>query len=569
MAVHISHRIRQIISLLLVLVLIGLTLSCVRIVRYTEDGTSSEAGQDNGQITTSKLPVIIYFGATPANINPGEPTVLEWIVNYASEVILDPEIGAVNSVGGLKTITPSTSTIYTLTATNSAGTVTKSVTIIVAGTPDPVAPDTTVTAADGPGSGLTSIPGSPSTGSSSDPDSTTPPQSGTTTPPTTTSPSTSPSSSPPVINSFIANPTGITSGDSTVISWDVDNASTIYLDHGGGYVSDSGFATASPSATTTYTLTATNTAGSVTSSVTVSVAAAPAAPVIGYFTASPTSITAGGSSSLSWSVSGATSVSINNGVGSVTPSGSTIVLPASTVTYTLTATNAAGTVTGSVTITVAAAPAVPVISYFTASPTSITAGGSSTLSWSVSGATSVSINNGVGGVTPSGSTIVSPASTVTYTLAATNAAGTVTGSVTVTVSAAPPPGGDAACELALFNAVNALRTSSGRAALTRDSYIDTLCRQHAEYMKNMGALSHDNSSSRFTAIMTSIPGIMTCGENVLQDNSPCDADAMALLWWGSPGHQANILNSSFTIAGMGIVVDSSGRIWACQIFAGP
>jgi hypothetical protein len=30
-----------------------------------------------------------------------------------------------------------------------------------------------------------------------------------------------------------------------------------------------------------------------------------------------------------------------------------------------------------------------------------------------------------------------------------------------------------------------------------------------------------------------------------------------------------MLNAAYTISGMGIEIDGSGRIWACQLFAGP
>jgi hypothetical protein len=78
---------------------------------------------------------------------------------------------------------------------------------------------------------------------------------------------------------------------------------------------------------------------------------------------------------------------------------------------------------------------VPVISSFTANPSSITSGGSSTLSWSVTSATSLSIS-GVGIVTGS-SISVSPAQTTTYTLTATNSAGSVTAQTTLTVTVVP------------------------------------------------------------------------------------------------------------------------------------
>ncbi len=80
----------------------------------------------------------------------------------------------------------------------------------------------------------------------------------------------------------------------------------------------------------------------------------------------------------------------------------------------------------------------PTINSFDANPTSITSGGSSTLSWSVAGATSLSIG-GVGTVTGT-SVIVNPTATTTYTLTATNSKGSVTDTATVTVtSPAPTP----------------------------------------------------------------------------------------------------------------------------------
>lgn len=83
--------------------------------------------------------------------------------------------------------------------------------------------------------------------------------------------------------------------------------------------------------------------------------------------------------------------------------------------------------------TTPAAPA-PAINSFTASPLTITAGQQVTLSWSISGATSIMINNGVGDVTYLTSKTVVPTATTQYTLTAQNANGTKTASVTVTVN---------------------------------------------------------------------------------------------------------------------------------------
>lgn len=80
-------------------------------------------------------------------------------------------------------------------------------------------------------------------------------------------------------------------------------------------------------------------------------------------------------------------------------------------------------------------PASPTVSSFAANPASITEGNNSTLSWTVTDATTVSINQGIGTVEPSGSIAVSPTVTTTYILTATNSAGSTTANVTITVGA--------------------------------------------------------------------------------------------------------------------------------------
>jgi hypothetical protein len=82
------------------------------------------------------------------------------------------------------------------------------------------------------------------------------------------------------------------------------------------------------------------------------------------------------------------------------------------------------------------APSAPVITLFSADPQVIDAGGTSTLTWEVSNATTVSISPGVGSVALIGTFVVSPEETTTYTLTASNAAGNVTANVNVTVSSA-------------------------------------------------------------------------------------------------------------------------------------
>jgi len=174
-------------------------------------------------------------------------------------------------------------------------------------------------------------------------------------------------------------------------------------------------------------------------------------PSIVSFNAEPSSISAGGTSNLSWNVSGATTITIDQGVGNVALTGTRAVSPAATTVYTLTASSSSGTasattqviVSGSTTPTPTPTPTpmgLPVINYFSASPPIIMAGSSTTLSWNVSNATSVMIDNGIGPVASSGSTVVSPPSSLNYTLTATNSAGWISLSAMVLVGSSAPSG---------------------------------------------------------------------------------------------------------------------------------
>jgi hypothetical protein len=252
---------------------------------------------------------------------------------------------------------------------------------------------------------------------------------------------------------FTANPANIQPGQSSTLTWVVQNATSVTIQPGIGSVNaTSGSTSVQPNQTTTYTLTATGPAGTVNQAVTVQVGAAGTGnPQIIRFEASPLTIAPGGSSTLSWATSGATQVSIS-GVGNVNPNGSTVVSPSQTTTYTLTAASADGkSVTAPVTVTVAGAN-IPQIVTFVATPQNISPGQSTKICWQVNGATSISITPDVGSnLNANDCATVSPATTTTYTLTATNATGSIQGNVTVNVGTvqilsftASPPNSQAA-----------------------------------------------------------------------------------------------------------------------------
>ncbi|HET6148169.1 MAG TPA: right-handed parallel beta-helix repeat-containing protein, partial [Polyangia bacterium] len=158
-----------------------------------------------------------------------------------------------------------------------------------------------------------------------------------------------------------------------------------------------------------------------------------ARPVIASFGAAPATLAdSGGSVTLSWSVTGATQLSIDAGVGVVTGTTSKQVTVTATTIFTLTASNSAGAATRSTVVMVGSAAPKPLILSFTATPASLTVAGPSMLKWQVQNATTMSIDKGVGAVTGT-MTSVSVAATTVYTLTATNAAGSATATTAVVV----------------------------------------------------------------------------------------------------------------------------------------
>jgi peptidoglycan-associated lipoprotein len=74
-----------------------------------------------------------------------------------------------------------------------------------------------------------------------------------------------------------------------------------------------------------------------------------------------------------------------------------------------------------------------------ANPSTINKGDATTLSWSSTNATQLTISPEVGAVAPEGSTKVTPSESTTYTVTASGPGGTADSTVRVTVGAAPPP----------------------------------------------------------------------------------------------------------------------------------
>ena len=156
-----------------------------------------------------------------------------------------------------------------------------------------------------------------------------------------------------------------------------------------------------------------------------------AIPVVNL-SASPLVINQGQSAILSWSSTDATSCTASGGwSGSRATSGSEVVSPALTTSYAISCTGDGGTASDSVTVTMNQPPAVivPTVN-LTASPSSVSRGGTITLNWSSTDASSCSASgdwSGLKATNCSASIVINNA--VTFTLTCSGDGGSANGSV--------------------------------------------------------------------------------------------------------------------------------------------
>jgi hypothetical protein len=237
------------------------------------------------------------------------------------------------------------------------------------------------------------------------------------------------------ILSFTANPPMINLGQTSVLSWQVLNATSVSITQVGN-VALNGTQPVQPTQTTVYQLTAKNATTTQTASATV-IVNVPTVTIAGC-TATPTNINQGEAATISFTTTNATSVTVTPPVPGVGLTGSFVVSPTTSTTYTIMALGASGAATASCTVGVTVNPpggggtGLPRVIRFTASPTSIVSGEKSTLVWQVENADTVTIDT-LGQVELTGNQQVSPISTTTYNLVATNKQGSVPAQVTVTV----------------------------------------------------------------------------------------------------------------------------------------
>lgn len=130
-----------------------------------------------------------------------------------------------------------------------------------------------------------------------------------------------------------------------------------------------------------------------------------------------------------------------------------------------------------------------------------------------------------------------------------------------------PSSGLTADEAKMVNLVNQARTGQGVKALSVNSQLVTLARRKSQDMVDKNYFSHTSPTygSPFEMMKNAGVKYSTAGENIAGAATVESAHQNLM---NSPGHRANILNSSFTQIGIGIVSGSQyGKIFT-QMFIG-
>ena len=273
-----------------------------------------------------------------------------------------------------------------------------------------------------------------------------------------------------------ASPTSITAGAPVTLTWSSTRATSGCVGTNFTSSGTSGSATVNPTVTTTYSITCNNANGSAAASATVTVTV-PATIDLTAGGVTPTAATTGAAVTLTATVSnigaastgagftnlfqratdasgtGATDIGTHTatvlaGSGSVAatlsytfPSAATWYVRAcadknsAASTGTITESNEANNC-GVWTAVVVSTPVVPTVT-ISATPSSLTSGQTSTLTWSAANATTCTGTNFATGNQVSGTVSVSPTTSTTYSISCTGAGGTGTASATITVASGP------------------------------------------------------------------------------------------------------------------------------------
>ena len=117
--------------------------------------------------------------------------------------------------------------------------------------------------------------------------------------------------------------------------------------------------------------------------------------------------------------------------------------------------------------------------------------------------------------------------------------------------------------------VNKERAAVGLPALKVNNKLAGVAEKKAEDLRNKNYFAHNSPTYGSPFDMMKQFGITytAAGENIAKGQKT--PEAVMNGWMNSPGHRANILNSSFTEIGVGYVTDSNGTTYWVQMFIRP
>ena len=365
----------------------------------TSNDTDLDGNEPGAVYISSYLPVNIL--SANEKIMHGTSTTLTWFSENMDSVTIEPGIGPVSNTGTI-VVSPSETTTYTITGTNPEGAFTDSATIYIL-----------------PGVSISAVPNT------------------------------------------------IITGNTTTLTWTSSLADSCTITPDVGMVDLNGSIEVSPVETTTYTITVTGSGGTSSAQVTVAVENFPQPNV--NFTVEPANIRIGESTTLIWSSTDADTCDIQPDIGGVTTDGTINVSPLETTTYTITAIGPGGTDSAQTTVTVDTT--LPPTVDINADNTLIQTGDSVTLTWRSTDALTCTISPATGAeVDLSGSCIISPTQTTTYTITANGPYETVSDTITIMVTDPMPTAKISSDKIFISSGGSATLTWSSRNADTVEIY---------------------------------------------------------------------------------------------------
>lgn len=123
----------------------------------------------------------------------------------------------------------------------------------------------------------------------------------------------------------------------------------------------------------------------------------------------------------------------------------------------------------------------------------------------------------------------------------------------------------------VFSAINRFREENHLAPLAMAKDLAGVARSHSQDMATRDYFDHvspDGNTMRKRVLGSGITNWNRLAENIAMNyGHPDPANVAVKGWLNSQGHRHNILDQDLTETGIGVAVDTKGRIYLTQLFA--